>query len=77
MSNDLQAKITLAERVIQHSFPNKLLALEALQTSGNPLVWENKWTRIRKNDNLAVLGDVVLKLVLCDAWYETGRPKGN
>lgn len=70
-------KITQCEQLLDYQFMNKLLCLEALQTSGNPLVWANQYRVIRKNENLAVLGDVLMKAHLCRRWYSSGRTKGN
>lgn len=77
MSANLEEKIALAERAIGQTIRDKMLVLEALQTSGNHIRWNNRLISVRKNDNLAVLGDVVMKMILCEAWYETGRPKGK
>ena len=72
-----EKKITQCEQLLRYDFKNKLFCLEALQTSGNPLIWENGYRIIRKNENLAVLGDVVMKAHLCKRWYSTGRVKGR
>lgn len=77
MSVSLEEKIALAERAIGTSIQDRMLVLEALQTSGNHIRWNQRLISVRKNDNLAVLGDVVMKVILCEAWYETGRPKGE
>ena len=72
-----EKKIAQCEQLLQYEFKNKLFCLEALQTSGNPLNWENGLRVIPKNENLAVLGDVVMKAHLCMRWYSTGRAKGR
>lgn len=70
-------KITQCEQLLHYQFKNKLFCLEALQTSGNPMYWGKQSQVIRKNENLAVLGDVTMKAHLCKKWYETGRAKGR
>jgi len=70
-------KITQCEQLLDYQFTNKMLCLEALQTSGNPLLWDKQLRVIRKNENLAVLGDVLMKAHLCKRWYSTGRAKGK
>lgn len=72
-----ERKITQCEQLLDYQFANKPLCLEALQTSGNPLIWNNEWTCVRKNENLAILGDVLMKAQLCKRWYSTGRSKGD
>jgi len=70
-------KVARCEQLLQRQFDNKLYCLEALQTSGNPLIWDGQLRIIRKNENLAVLGDVLMKACLCKRWYSTGRVKGR
>lgn len=72
-----EAKVTSCETIINYVFENKLLCLEALQTSGHSmLLWQNRFTRVDKNDRLAVLGDTVAKSSLCRQWFATRRSKG-
>ena len=70
-------KIARCEQLLHYQFKDKAICLEALQTSGNPLYWGNQIRIVRKNENLAVLGDVIMKAHLCKKWYQTGRAKGR
>lgn len=73
-----EAKVTSCETIINYVFRNKLLCLEALQASGHSmLLWQNRFTRVEKNDRLAVLGDTMAKSSLCRLWFATGRSKGR
>lgn len=75
--NNNETKVARCESIIRYEFSNKTLCLEALQTSGHMLVWQNAFVQIKTNDKLAVLGDVKAKAHLCEKWYETGRSKGK
>ncbi|KAK5102632.1 hypothetical protein LTS08_003432 [Lithohypha guttulata] len=68
-------KVAKCEAMLNITFSNKLLCLEALQMSGNMLPWNEQFLKVNKNDRLAVLGDTVLKSYLCKKWYHSGRVK--
>ncbi|KAK5081023.1 hypothetical protein LTR05_008340 [Lithohypha guttulata] len=70
-------KVAKCEAMLNITFSNKLLCLEALQMSGNMLPWNEQFLKVNKNDRLAVLGDTVLKSYLCKKWYHSGRVKGQ
>ena len=72
-----EAKIAACESIIQYTFDDKRLCLEALQASGHMLWWQENLIRVEKNDRLAVLGDVAAKAFLCQKWFPTGRSKGR
>jgi ribonuclease-3 len=72
-----EAKVATCESIIGYVFENKLSCLEALQTSGHVLRWQQDLIRIERNDRLAVYGDVVAKAFLCKQWLDTGRSKGG
>ncbi|KAK5096753.1 hypothetical protein LTR70_002877 [Exophiala xenobiotica] len=65
--------ITLCEGQIGHEFQNQRYCLTGLQASGQALFWQDQFLRIDKNDKLAVFGDAVAKIYLCERWYATGR----
>jgi len=70
-------KISQCQTLLNYTFKDSLLCLEALQTFSSPLSLKGKYRVITKNDRLAVLGDTVLKSYLCTKWYEAGRSKGT
>ncbi|EXJ81807.1 hypothetical protein A1O1_07872 [Capronia coronata CBS 617.96] len=72
-----EANVATCESIIQYVFIDKRLCLEAIQASGHVLQWQHNFTRVSKNDRLAVLGDVVTKAHLCEKWFATGRSKGQ
>jgi hypothetical protein len=53
---------------VGHSFNNKDLLLEALDTTG--------MRTAESNQRLALLGDALLKTILLDSWYAGGTAKG-
>ena len=72
-----EAKVAACESIIGYVFENKLLYLEALQTSGHLLRWHHDLIRVERNDRLAVFGDSMAKAFLCKQWLDTGRNKGG
>jgi hypothetical protein len=73
----MDAKVVICETIINYVFQDKLLCLEALQTSGHMLRWHHDIIHVNKNDRLAVLGDTAAKTNLCRLWFVTGRSKGS
>jgi ribonuclease-3 len=53
---------------VGHTFTNKDLLLEALDTTG--------MRTAESNQRLAMLGDALLKTILLDSWYAGGTAKG-
>ena len=70
-------KIKVCERELGVDFDDRQRCLEALQMSGHVIVWQGQSLRIRKNDRLAVLGDTLIRTVLCELWYDTTLSKGK
>jgi len=72
-----EANVAACESIIQYEFNDKLRCLDALNTFGHELIWQNNFTRVEKNDRLAVLGDNVTRAHCCRRWFPTGRSKGR
>lgn len=72
-----EEKIARAEEALCYKFKDKLQCLEALQTSGLALTWQGEIRKIRKNENLAVFGDAIMKAQLCKNWYRSHQPKSE
>ncbi|KAJ4295131.1 hypothetical protein N0V90_007141 [Kalmusia sp. IMI 367209] len=60
-------KIIQAERILDYTFNDKLLCIEAIQMSGPKacFVYNERFRMVRSNKRLAILGDTVLVQVLC------------
>jgi ribonuclease-3 len=69
---NIDAKIARVEEIIGYTFTDKVLCAEALQTAGFPqdrLTITGTIHLIRTNSRIAVLGDAVMALVLCEVWF--------
>lgn len=67
-----ESKVTLCEQIIDYRFKDPKLCLEALQTSGEPLLYyRDEAFSIKQNKRFAVLGDTMLKTHLCKIWINT------
>lgn len=59
-----------AQDVIGHRFENTQVLREALSAAGSPSHAPDG------NKRLAMLGDSILKFVVLNNWFETGKPRG-
>ncbi|KAH7093601.1 ribonuclease III domain-containing protein [Paraphoma chrysanthemicola] len=69
------AKIPKCECMLNYSFSNKLLCLEALNSNTYPIHFLGATHKIRKNDALAVLGDARMAASLCKEWWNSSTPR--
>lgn len=62
-----------------YNFKNKFLCIEALKNTGKnwPLYYKGVVVEIDRNNRLALLGDRVLGLALCEIWFHSGHSTGN
>jgi dsRNA-specific ribonuclease len=58
-----------------YTFKNRSTCIEALKTSGEswPLYYDGTIYDYSRNNRLALLGDRVLSLVVCEIWFQTER----
>ncbi|KAL9626755.1 MAG: hypothetical protein Q9164_007801, partial [Protoblastenia rupestris] len=68
-------KVRGLERVICYQFTGENSAWEALQAPGSTAFFSNGEGLHDGNKRLAVLGDTILRLALCDDWLKTGKSK--
>ncbi|CAN9160922.1 unnamed protein product [Alternaria alternata] len=56
-----------------------MLCIEALKltSSAIPLYFGGKTYHVDRNNRMALLGDRILTLALCDTWFQTGNPAVN
>ncbi|CAI9633748.1 unnamed protein product [Alternaria burnsii] len=56
-----------------------MLCIEALKltSSATPLYFDGKTYHVERNNRMALLGDRLLTLALCDTWFQTGNPAVN
>jgi hypothetical protein len=62
------------EAIIGYEFADKGRALEALYTF--PGYGQGPGSAVKKNDALAILGEVVLLQTLCQEWYKKNLSSG-
>lgn len=67
LTND--TRVSVCETLINYTFTDKLLLLQALNASGVPIHYAGEWRDIQKNDVLAILGDTYLDTILCRWWW--------
>jgi dsRNA-specific ribonuclease len=70
---DAAANVGVLEARLGYTFKNRMTCLEALKISGEsyPLYYDGTVYTIGGNRRLALLGDRVLSLVLCEIWFQT------
>lgn len=73
----MESKIERAEAIIGHAFNQKDLLWEALQVAGSGQSRIGGRDTTNGNQRLALLGDVVMGKVLCDAWFDSGSRRGR
>jgi len=65
-----ESKLASCETSIGYIFKDKLLLLQALNNSGEPIYHAGAWHKVEKNDALAILGDARVDAVLCRWWWD-------
>lgn len=73
----METKVLDCGQIISHSFPEPLLILEALNTSGQGVVYRGQRLSLSKNTRLAVYGDLAATRYLCSLWVKTSLTKGR
>jgi hypothetical protein len=67
------AKVGHIEERIGYIFKDKMTCIEALKITSIPLYYKGVVLKADKNNRLALLGDRVLCLALCELWFWTGN----
>ncbi|KAF2008087.1 ribonuclease III [Amniculicola lignicola CBS 123094] len=76
--HDMTTALDLCEHILEYTFTDKSLGLEALHMGSSlvqALSYKGKIYRVTKNDRLETMGDKVLDYVLAKEWYPTGLSK--
>jgi len=70
---DAAARVGSLENHLGYRFQNKMTCIEALKLSGIeiPFYYSGSIHNVGKNNRLALLGDRVLSLALCEIWFQT------
>ncbi|KAH8731155.1 hypothetical protein GQ44DRAFT_699433 [Phaeosphaeriaceae sp. PMI808] len=70
---DAFARVKFIETRLKYSFKNPMVCIEALKISGAawPLYTSGTIHHVSRNNRLALLGDRVLNLAICETWFLT------
>jgi hypothetical protein len=72
---DAAARVGRIEECMRYTFRDKMLCIEALKVTSSviPLYFKGMLHQVDKNNRMALLGDRVLGLALCEIWFQTGN----
>jgi hypothetical protein len=72
---DAATRVGRIEERIGYTFKDKMLCISALKTTSSvtPLYFKGVVHQADRNNRLALLGDRVLALALCEIWFRTGN----
>lgn len=73
-SVQLISKVDRCQKILDYEFKDTLHCLKGLQASTEVLLWNGQYLAIARNNRLAILGDAIMKSVLCEKWHTTNRP---
>ncbi|KAH7085707.1 hypothetical protein BKA63DRAFT_598335 [Paraphoma chrysanthemicola] len=68
---DAAARVGTLEQRIGYTFSDKMTCIEALKLTEIPLYYDGTIYDRGRNNRLALLGDRVLSLALCEIWFHT------
>lgn len=68
-------KVERCEAIIGYEFQDKTICIGALYTYSGHYLGPNSYVSIKKNDTLAILGDVIIQHHLCQRWFNLGLSK--
>jgi hypothetical protein len=70
---DAAAEVGALEVRLGYTFKNRMTCIEALKNTGPsfPLYFDGTVHNLQKNNRLALLGDRVLSLAVCEIWFQT------
>lgn len=69
-------RLAHVEHEIGRIFEDKLIAIESLNSDGQPIYYKGGYNNLRRNDNLAIIGDKAIDLVLSIMWYRSRDSQG-
>lgn len=75
MFQTADANVSAVEILLDYSFKDKTLLLQALQLSTDTLKFKECLQEVAKNDRLVVYGTTVLREIKSRAWFHSGQDK--
>ncbi|KAL8947092.1 MAG: hypothetical protein Q9222_006589 [Ikaeria aurantiellina] len=76
MATRVDDAVNAVQTMIDYNFTDSFLLWEALQAAGSTVVTAGGRIFPNGNKRLAVLGDTILQLAICEDWYNSGLPRG-
>ena len=72
---DAAARVGVLEGRLGYTFKDKMMCIQALKATGThiPFYFDGKTYLANRNGRLALLGDRVLSLAVCEMWFRTTR----
>jgi hypothetical protein len=76
---DAAARVGRIEESMGYTFNDKMLCIQALKITSSviPLYSKGVVHQVDRNHRIALLGDRVLGLALCDIWFMSGNTTGK
>jgi hypothetical protein len=76
---DATATVALLEVRLGYTFKNRLTCIEALKNTSEfwPMYCDGTVYTLPRNNRLALLGDRVLSMAFCEAWFQAGHPTSS
>ena len=73
---DITERLAKLEYKIGRIFQDRLTAIEAINSIGQPVHYRRTLHAVRRNDELAIIGDKAIDLVLGLMWYRSRDTRG-
>ena len=74
---DSSEKLARVEGNIGYVFEAKLIGIESLNSGGQPIYYNQQHHNLRRNNDLAIIGDTAINLVLNTLWYRSRDSQGS
>lgn len=74
---NIAASLARVEHTIGWVYNGKLLGIVALNSDRQPILYNGNHHDLRRNDDLAVMGDKIMDLILITKWYQKRDPQGT
>lgn len=68
---NISENLARVEHVSGRVFNTKLIGIEALNADRQPVYYDQQFYDLRRNDDLAIIGDKAIDLVLSIMWYRS------
>jgi hypothetical protein len=73
---DISERLARLKSEIGRVFQDRLTAIEAINSDGQPVHYHGILHIVRRNDELAIIGDKAIDLILGLMWYRSRDTRG-